>query len=109
MKGDSMTVCGNPTACAATRQYRDEMDLVGRFVAECCEVGHDLSEGASALFKRFQRLCEDAGECSKGNQPINQMRFGMALTERGFDGDKVGGRVIRYGLALVDGFVGLVK
>lgn len=82
---------------AATNAYRDEMDLVGRFITDCCDVGSELSVGASVLFKRFRTWCEDAGE-----RAPNQTRFGSRLTERGFNSDKVGGRVIRYGLDLVD-------
>jgi len=83
---------------AATSDYRNEMDLIGRFVDECCVVGPSCQVGATALFKRFKDWCDQAGE-----RGFNQTRFGSRLTERGFASDKVGGRVLRFGIDLLEG------
>lgn len=83
---------------AATGHYREEMDLVGRFITECCVVEPDESVGASALFRRFKEWCDSTGE-----RGVNQMRFGMSLNERGLRSEKVGGRVLRYGIGLPEG------
>ena len=83
---------------AATAGYRDEMDLVGRFIADCCVVGPDVFVGATAVYKRFKQWCEEAGE-----RAPNQTRFGSRLTDMGFDSEKVGGgRVMRKGIALLE-------
>jgi len=82
---------------AATGHYRDEMDLVGRFIADCCIVDADATVGATALFTRFKAWCDTAGE-----RGLNQTRFGAQMTERGFESEKVsGGRVVRHGIQLV--------
>ncbi|MHB9066248.1 MAG: DNA primase family protein [Pirellulaceae bacterium] len=80
---------------AATGGYRAEMDMVGNFISECCIEDQQASVGATALFKRYKQWCEDAGE-----RALNQTRFGAQLTERGFDGQKQGGSVLRFGLQL---------
>lgn len=83
---------------AATADYRDEQDLVGRFLNECCVVEPDATVGATALFKRFKQWCDDVGE-----RGFNQTRFGGRLTERGFESSKTGGRMVRRGIGLLDG------
>ena len=46
----------------AVRQYREESDTLGRFIAECCEVRKLGQVKSSVLFKRYQEFCEAAGE-----------------------------------------------
>lgn len=46
----------------AVRQYREESDTLGRFIAECCEVRPLAQVKSSALFQRYQEFCEQAGE-----------------------------------------------
>ncbi len=91
-----LKVEGESTTLQLKDAYRDEMDLVGRFVADCCVVDPDATVGATALYTRFKECCDTTGE-----RCVNQTRFGAQLTERGFNSDKVGGRVLRYGIALL--------
>lgn len=79
----------------ATGGYREEMDLVGRFLADYCVLGEDLEVAASRLYGAFKEWCEETGE-----KTLNQTRFGSRLTERGLQRDKVGGKVMRKGLKL---------
>jgi putative DNA primase/helicase len=61
----------------ATKKYRDEQDALGEFLeAECNTSINTLKTRASALYARYQRFAGDAA--------LNQRRFGLALTERGF-------------------------
>lgn len=83
---------------AATGDYRNEMDLVGRFIDECCIIDPKETVGATALFKRYRQWCDDTGE-----RGLNQTRFGGQMTERGYHSDKVGGRVLRFGIRLPEG------
>ncbi len=64
----------------ATASYREELDVFGRFLSECCEVDPDGKETAKALYERYLTWCHQAGE----KKPVSQKRFGMLLEERGF-------------------------
>ena len=46
----------------AVRAYREESDVLGRFIDERCEVGKLHQVQSSAFFTAFQRYCEQANE-----------------------------------------------
>lgn len=46
----------------AGRQYREESDVLGRFIAECCEERKLGEVRTGAFFERYQSFCEHAGE-----------------------------------------------
>jgi putative DNA primase/helicase len=46
----------------AVRQYREESDTLGRFIAECCEVRKLAQVKSSVFFHRYQQCAEQAGE-----------------------------------------------
>jgi putative DNA primase/helicase len=62
----------------ATGAYRAEMDVLGSFLRECCELGHEHNVAAKDLYGAYKFWCEDNGE-----RPETQRRFGSRLTERG--------------------------
>jgi P4 family phage/plasmid primase-like protien len=62
----------------ATGAYRAEMDVLGAFLRECCELGHEYNEAAKDLYAAYRRWCEESGE-----RPETQRKFGSRLTERG--------------------------
>jgi putative DNA primase/helicase len=64
---------------AAVRQYREESDTVGRFIAECCDVRKLAQVKSSVLFKRYQEFCEAAGE-----RWLASKDFPTELERRGF-------------------------
>jgi putative DNA primase/helicase len=66
----------------ATSKYRSEMDVIGRFVDECCCVGPNVSARGKNLYKNYQNWCQESGE-----DPVNVMTFGLRLTEKGFPKD----------------------
>lgn len=71
---------GTPTEVdAATGLYRQEMDLLGSFLEECCIIGHQRHVTASDLYKSFVAWTE-----SNGERPYAQRTLGLKLTERGF-------------------------
>ncbi len=74
---------------AATAAYRSESDILGAFLDECTVQAPDAEVQASALYKAYSAWCNESG-----NHAVNQMRFGNALTERGFEKDK--GRIVVY-------------
>jgi len=62
----------------ATGAYRAEMDVLGAFLRECCELGSEYNVAAKDLYGAYRFWCEDNGE-----RPETQRRFGSRLTERG--------------------------
>jgi putative DNA primase/helicase len=78
----------------ATSEYRQEMDLIGAFLDECCEFGMHLSTPAAELYAGYRRWCERSGE-----RVMSQRAFGLRITERGFSVVK-SGKISRTGLKL---------
>lgn len=77
---------------AATKGYREEMDLVGRFLTERCERDPNLKPGqaptlfdtryqitAKSLYEAFVTWCE-----SEQQRPISKTAFGQRLPKEGF-------------------------
>lgn len=68
-----------PAVQEATESYRSEMDVVGGFLDDCCEVGPSLRAFATPLYQAYRQWCERTGERS-----VSQRGFGQALQERDF-------------------------
>jgi len=71
----------------ATGEYRDEMDVLAGFLAECCERDAEHWEYAKDLYESYKRWCDEHGE-----RPEPQRKFGGRLGERGFQRDRGGSR-----------------
>jgi predicted P-loop ATPase len=69
----------NPAVKEATAQYQTEMDVLAAWFADCCVVKKHCETKAADLYAAYTRWCEQSGE-----YPEKQRRFGMRLTERGF-------------------------
>lgn len=80
---------------AATEEYRREMDLIGVFLDELCEVGDDFETEAGRLYIAYTGWCKESGSTSE-----NQKVFGGNLTRRGFKSVKKG-KMHRRGLRLI--------
>jgi putative DNA primase/helicase len=63
----------------AAAKYREESDVLGRFIEECCEVRPLAQVKSSALFKRYQNFAEASGE-----RWIPSKDFPGELERRGF-------------------------
>jgi putative DNA primase/helicase len=72
----------NPPPCVidATEQYRQDEDVLGAFLAEHCLENPELRVKGSTLFARFKVWAEGSAEPC-----MTQRKFGMAMTERGFE------------------------
>lgn len=69
-----------PTAVkSATEGYRQEMDVLAAFLSECCVTQPHCQVRASDLYAAYLKWCEQSGEYAE-----KQRKFGMRLTERGF-------------------------
>ena len=62
----------------ATGQYRSEMDVIGAFLQDECEVGEDHKTPFAALYTRYEEWCEEGGEKAE-----TRRKFNARLKERG--------------------------
>lgn len=81
---------------AATADYRADMDKLGAYLADCCELEPHAITEAAPLYASYRHWCERSGE-----HTLSQTAFGRALTERGIAPDKHGRTVRRIGIRLV--------
>ncbi len=63
----------------ATDGYRQESDVLGDFLDECCERDASAAVEATALYQRYKSWAAQSGE-----HTMSQKEFGTALEERGF-------------------------
>jgi putative DNA primase/helicase len=69
-----------PTAIAnATDEYRAEMDIIGNFIKECCEIAEGRFVRIRELFKAYQQWCDE-----KNEHGISERLFGIKLKEAGY-------------------------
>jgi len=54
----------------ATKEYRVEMDRVGQFLAECCELGAAAKTKASDVYRRYEAWMKQ-----NGTHPLSARRF----------------------------------
>jgi len=81
-----------PDVKDATKEYREEEDVVGAFIQELCVVADGLRTPGGTLYKVYRRWCKDNGE-----NALTQNAFGRRLTAKGFERDKH----IRLGIGLL--------
>ncbi len=79
----------------AVREYRSEMDILGQFIADRCEVQQHGQVTAKALYLDYTRWAASAGEVA-----VSQTKFGRAMTERGFRKSRVSAGHVYHGLSL---------
>lgn len=70
-----------PAVLQASKAYRQEMDVLGGWIADCCQLGEDKQAPAGDLYQSYTRWCG-----SNGESPMTQRAFGARLKERGLDG-----------------------
>jgi putative DNA primase/helicase len=81
----------------ATEGYREEMDPISDFIAECCIVAPGASVKAKELYGAYTEWAED----NKEKKPLSLTAFGLTLTDRGFQkGRGSAGVWFRYGIGL---------
>jgi putative DNA primase/helicase len=95
----------------ATGQYRSEMDVIGAFLQDECEIGKGFRVPSTALYSRYEQWCEDGGERAE-----TRRKFNARLKERGgFEARRSGpgGANEWHGLRLLkkqtSGFAGKLK
>jgi P4 family phage/plasmid primase-like protien len=95
----------------ATGQYRSEMDVIGAFLQDECEISPTHKEPFTTLYKRYEEWCEEGGERAE-----TRRKFNARLKERGrFEARRSGpgGANEWHGLRLLkkqnSGFAGKLK
>lgn len=80
--------------------YRSEMDVIARFLEDCCEQRSDSQTSSKDLYLAFEEWCGQNGE-----DLVTKNLFTRRLKEMGFQEVRTGPRRIRSlkGLALVSG------
>lgn len=63
----------------ATRNYREDMDIVFNFINEKCEVGTEYEVKSSDLYRSYKMWCEDSGHFD-----IKQRKFNNELVNKGY-------------------------
>ena len=79
----------------AGNSYRDQMDVVGRFIAEKCEQDPKARVSAADLYRAYV-----AWSRLNAEEPMKSKEFGARLTEHGIKWKKTGGLIMRLGLRL---------
>lgn len=97
---------------AATDEYREEMDVFGPFIRECCVIHRTAEVRANDLWNAYKSWCMENSQREQ-----NQTKFGKYLSSKGFTVERSNG-IKRIGIGLLDtvhsdsgtvGTVGTVK
>lgn len=62
---------------AATGEYKEDQDIVGRWLEECCEFGPGLETSNADLYDSYQAWCK-----ANGLKPVSSIALGRRLSER---------------------------
>lgn len=79
----------------ATEGYRNEMDVVGDFLAEKCVLLETAEVRAGTLYKAYRGWCDETG-----NQPVSTTMFGRSMAERGYAKDRARAGINYKGIGL---------
>ena len=79
----------------ATEDYKQEMDIVGRFIDDECKIDENAFIQIKELYSAYERWCEETGR-----EKLSKKKFSQILEDKGFKRDRIhSGRIIR-GLTL---------
>lgn len=67
------------TVSQATITYKNEQDVIGRFLKEKCVIGVTANCAAKDMYKNYSKWCQENGE-----QPLSQRKFNSKLRDMGF-------------------------
>jgi len=80
----------------ATGSYRQDMDVLGVFLDECCEIDPEFKVPAGELYRAYREWCDESGE----RERLSQRAFADRLEERGFTASRTKDKRWRIGLRL---------
>lgn len=67
-----------PEVRIATADYRDDMDVLGEFLSDCCVLRREACVSSRDLYDEYKRWATDAGE-----RPLTHRRFSLWMEHRG--------------------------
>jgi P4 family phage/plasmid primase-like protien len=62
----------------ATNEYREDMDIIGNFIEECCVMSRNESVTCNQLYEAYKEWTKQAGHL-----PCSKNKFGRKISERG--------------------------
>lgn len=63
----------------ATQEYRSEMDIIGTFLEECCDLCPDHNTSCNEVYGIYKQWCEE-----NGHYALSKNKLGRRIYERGF-------------------------
>jgi len=81
---------------SATLEYRQESDLLGRFIRDRCDLSQNCEIAAKELYEGFVEWCVKRQE-----KPLATNQFAMKLAERGIKRKRIRSGVVYLGVALL--------
>jgi P4 family phage/plasmid primase-like protien len=82
----------------ATNQYKDDQDLIGKWIESCCILGASHETSSVELYASYKCWCLD-----NGLRPVSSMRLGRSLSERGFSSRRSNGKSLWSGIFVIAG------
>lgn len=82
---------------SATREYREDEDIFGQFIAECCDVQADLLASSMHLFESYAKWCDRCRE-----KPLAKNVFGERLKRLGLESCRESKSRLWKGIGLKD-------
>ncbi len=82
---------------AATREYREEQDVLAGFIAERCTLERQQSASAKSLYQAYCKWCDEMGE-----KPLSQKAVGQRLGERGLQSHHRSSGNVWQGIGLLE-------
>lgn len=80
----------------ATREYRSDQDVVGRWLGDCCVKGREWEATSPLLYASYSVWCAE-----NGHKPVSNSRLGRQLAERRFKCRRSNGKTIWEGVGVV--------
>ena len=81
----------------ATESYRQDSDMLGAFISQCCTIGQTSPEQASTLYRGYLKWAEDQSMTKE--ERLSSTKFGRLLGER-YAKSTMQGRNFYRGIAL---------
>ncbi|MCX7102761.1 MAG: phage/plasmid primase, P4 family [Methylobacter sp.] len=80
----------------ATAEYKDDQDLIGGWLAECCQLNPTQECVSTVLYNSYKYWCEINGLMKSSNRV-----FGRRLSERGFTSRRSNGASVWAGVGII--------
>jgi P4 family phage/plasmid primase-like protien len=81
----------------ATGNYQEEQDLIGNWLAECCDLSPMNESSSTEIYANYKNWCLD-----NGLRPNSNIALGRRLGERGFNSRRSHGASLWSGLSVIN-------